>query len=751
MTAPRIIAQAPPLSGVSVESVTLPGGFLDTAARFAPLDGTVLLTSGGDHDSARWHVLGALPWLTLAAHPGGGGKLTIDGTTEAFAGDPFDVLQQVLDRFELPALLDDAPLGAGLLGYLAYDLKDHLESLPSTCIDDLRCPTMLLHAPSALLIQDARTEATRLLVPRRGGGDAELADVLARVQAIIDRPAPTLPTPVAGHPTSDVTRPAYEQSVADIVDLITAGDVYQVNFTQRFRAPFAGDAYALFRRLLERNPAPFFAFVQGGDHQVVSTSPERFLQRRGDHVESRPIKGTRPRGDTPETDRALSDELLASAKDDAELSMIVDLVRNDLGKVCRAGSVEVAEHKRLESYHNVHHLVSRVTGRLDEGMSTVDLIRAAFPGGSITGCPKIRAMEIIDELESHRRHVYCGSIGYLGFDQTCDLSIAIRTATVTGGTLLWSVGGGVVYDSDPADEYEESMHKGRTLAESCAENAPPEPTVWHNGRLMPQSQATVPVTDLGLRRGYGLFETLRADGGEAPLLADHLARFEKSWHTLMPSPPPDVDWAAIIRQAVTANDLLEHPALVRILATRGSRHEAPWDHSLTVMIEPYVHRLAQFGTPGLRLGTYPEPRQTPVAAHKTLSYVYNMQAGAWARERGYHEALILNPDGTVSEGNSTGLLLVVGKMVIRPESPAALPSVMAAAVCRLLETWGYRIEVAPIRMQDLLEADLVVSTSGMMGAVPVMSIDSHERAVGPDLWQQVNDAIIPGWRDGPAI
>lgn len=191
--------------------------------------------------------------------------------------------------------------------------------------------------------------------------------------------------------------------------------------------------------------------------------------------------------------------------------------------------------------------------------------------------------------------------------------------------------------------------------------------------------------------------------------------------------------------------------MVRILATRGSREEAPWDHALTVTAEPYVHRLAFFGTPGLKLGTYPEPRQTPVAAHKTLSYVYYMRAGDWARANGYHEALILNPDGTVSEGNSTGLLAVVDKTVVRPESPAALPSVMAAAVCRQLATWGYGVEVAPLRVADLLEADLVVLTSGMMGAVPVMAIDGHERPIGPDLWQQVNDAIIPGWRGPDAV
>jgi para-aminobenzoate synthetase component 1 len=190
---------------------------------------------------------------------------------------------------------------------------------------------------------------------------------------------------------------------------------------------------------------------------------ERFLYRRGDYLETRPIKGTRPRGRTPEEDLALRRELQNSLKDDAELSMIVDLLRNDLGKVCEARSVKVAEHKRLEAYQNVYHLVSVVTGKVQAGASHVDLLRAAFPGGSITGCPKIRSMEIIDELEPQVRHVYCGAIGYLGLNRNLDLNVAIRTAIISRGEAHFAVGGGVVYDSDEADEYEETLHKGRTL------------------------------------------------------------------------------------------------------------------------------------------------------------------------------------------------------------------------------------------------------------------------------------------------
>ncbi|MGC2434689.1 MAG: anthranilate synthase component I family protein, partial [Desulfobaccales bacterium] len=218
-----------------------------------------------------------------------------------------------------------------------------------------------------------------------------------------------------------------------------------------------------FRRLFQLNPAPFYAFLNCGDFRVLSTSMERFLCRRGDYLETRPIKGTRPRGATAGEDAALRRELEDSPKDDAELSMIVDLLRNDLGKVCEPRTVRVAEHKRLEAYQNVYHLVSIITGRLRPGVTAAEILRATFPGGSITGCPKIRAMEIIDELEPCVRQAYCGAIGYLGLHRNLDLNVAIRTAVIHGGQAHFAVGGGVVYDSREEDEYEETLHKGRTL------------------------------------------------------------------------------------------------------------------------------------------------------------------------------------------------------------------------------------------------------------------------------------------------
>lgn len=720
--------------------------FIDLVARCAHLPGTVALLSGGDQDSARYHLLGLWPWLSLSGR-GGAMRLQVAGESRRWPTTALNALAAVVQTLRLPEGAWPAPLSAGLMGYLAYDLKDELESLPRTSVDDLGLPHLLLHAPALLVVHDRQRNTTEVRIPLRQGEESPIDLLLERLHRLLQGPAPAaapfcLP---AAALSANFTRPAYEAAVQRIIDYIRAGDVYQVNLSQRFSAPFTGDSFALFRQLWQHNPAPFFAFIQAGDHQILSTSPERFILQRGRYVETRPIKGTRPRGRDAQEDAALRAELAASAKDDAELSMIVDLLRNDLGKVCRAGSVAVTEHKRLEAYRNVYHLVSIVEGELEAAQNSVDLLRAVFPGGSITGCPKVRAMEIIDELEPCRRHLYCGSIGYIGFDERMDLSIAIRTATVTGDRLCFSVGGGVVFDSDPAAEYEETLHKGRTLLAACqaAEDTDaPASMVWCNGRLLPAAQAAVPIGDQGLLYGNGFFETMRVDQGRAPLLADHLARFNVAWRVLMPSHPPDISWETVIAQVVHANDLQNRCAAVKILATRGSRTVAPWDHTLLVTARPYTHRLAGKPHQGLVLGTYPHARQTPLADHKTLNYLYYLRAGQWAQANGCDEALILNPDGTVSETNTATLLIVRGREVVRPTSSAVLPGVMAAAACWLLEAWGYTIGQRPVQPAELLSADQVLAANALMGAVPVVAVDAVRRPAGGNLWRRLNAGVF---------
>jgi para-aminobenzoate synthetase component 1 len=263
--------------------------------------------------------------------------------------------------------------------------------------------------------------------------------------------------------TSNVNRAAYLKTVRRAIDYIYAGDCFQVNIAQRLLCPALLPPIELYRRLRWRNPATFSAYADLGDFVVASASPERFLRVEGGEVETRPIKGTRPRGATPAEDESRVAELLHSAKDRAENVMIVDLLRNDLGRVCGYGSVRVAALCRLESYAFVHHLVSEVRGRLRDGLGPIDLLRAAFPGGSVTGAPKIRAMEIIDELEPCRRGVYTGAIGYFSDHGRADFNIAIRTLVIEADTAHFHVGGGIVIDSDPLLEYRETLAKGRRL------------------------------------------------------------------------------------------------------------------------------------------------------------------------------------------------------------------------------------------------------------------------------------------------
>ena len=448
---------------LQVKPYSPPAEVLDLADLFTPLRGqphAMLLLSGGDLDCSTHSIMGWDPFLVLKAK----GRQVCwqqEGSLKLCQADPFTVLEDLVGALELPGPSPLSPLAAGGLGFLAYDLKNHLEKLPTTAADDLKLPEMVLAFPRRLVVHDRRAGTfweIRVIYEDHLGRRLAAAE-----QAALPAPDDSLGAYEVGALKSNFTREAYLKAIARIRDYIRQGDVYQVNLAQRFSFPFRGEAYRLFRRLFHLNPAPFYAYLNCVGFQVLSTSMERFLYRQGDYLETRPIKGTRPRGRTPEEDEALRRELAESAKDDAELSMIVDLLRNDLGKVCAARTVAVKEHKRLEAYQNVYHLVSVVTGRLRPEVSQVDILRATFPGGSITGCPKIRAMEIIDELEPQVRHVYCGAIGYLGLHRNLDLNVAIRTAIIAGGRAHFAVGGGVVYDSVEADEYEETLHKGRTL------------------------------------------------------------------------------------------------------------------------------------------------------------------------------------------------------------------------------------------------------------------------------------------------
>jgi para-aminobenzoate synthetase component 1 len=419
------------------------------------------------------------------------------GTTRVVAGDAVDAVRALLAPHAAepdPAL---PPFQGGAAGYLAYDWGRVLERIPATRYDDLTLPDVVIGVYDWVLAWDHQTSQAWLIStglpetsPELRAQRAQARSLAVRQRLESDRP-PDIETMASTPSCSPQAEPApsyavqggwwpprlgirssfthreYVEAVARVREYIFAGDIFQTNLSQRFEAPIEEPPWTLYRRLRTRNAAPFAAYLDFPEALVLSASPERFLRVDvSGHVETRPIKGTRPRGLGPEHDAALGVVLTESAKDRAENLMIVDLMRNDLSRVCSPGSVRVAELFALEHYATVHHLVSTVVGRLTEGTDALDLLRASFPGGSITGAPKMRAMEIIAELEPSQRGVYCGSIGYWSVTGAFDTSIAIRTAVVLGDRICFSAGGGIVADSDPEQEYRETLDKARGIIDA---------------------------------------------------------------------------------------------------------------------------------------------------------------------------------------------------------------------------------------------------------------------------------------------
>ena len=419
--------------------------------------------------------------------------------------DALDAVRELLAPYATDPLPGLPPFQGGAAGYLAYDWGRVHERIPPPRHDDLGVPDVVLGVYDWVLAWDhevsrawlistgmletsppARTrraaDRAAVVLERLKSADATAArqvpwplqgcDLPVEAEASVVPKAPTYPV-AAGWADprlelrSSFTHAGYLEAVARVREYIFAGDIFQANISQRFDAPLSEPPWSLYRRLRTQNAAPFAAYLDFPEAVVLSASPERFLRVDVDgHVETRPIKGTRPRGVGPEHDAALGQALTASAKDRAENLMIVDLLRNDLSRVCAPGTVHVPELFALEHYATVHHLVSTVVGDLAPGADALTLLRAAFPGGSITGAPKVRAMEIIAELEPSERGIYCGAIGYWSLTGALDCSIVIRTAVARAGRVYFSAGGGIVADSDPEQEYRETLDKARGMIDA---------------------------------------------------------------------------------------------------------------------------------------------------------------------------------------------------------------------------------------------------------------------------------------------
>ena len=482
------MSEAAPL----VHELVPPPDPLATCAQFQGLPFVTLLDSATDHAHlGRYSFLCADPVTAVRSK----GRLTQQLVEERWirvAHDPLAHVGALLAPHASAPVAGLPPFQGGVAGYVGYDWGMMLESVPRPRYDDLQIPDVSLALYDWVIAWDhaiGRAWVISTGIPAQGAARLQRA---ARRLAVVkeklaDRRldsgtvsentasrltaypcnrlnAPSYPVPELPGVRSNFTRDGYLDTVARVIEYVFAGDIFQANLSQRLEAPLVGTPLELYDRLRLRNPAPFSAYLECGDVVVASASPERFLRVEPDgRVETRPIKGTRPRGLGPEHDAALARALAESDKDKAENVMIVDLLRNDLSRVCRPGSVRVPELFAIEHYATVHHLVSTVGGELAPEQGPLDLVRAAFPGGSITGAPKVRAMQIISELEPTQRAVYCGSIGYLSLTGALDTSIVIRTCLVLGRNVYAQVGGGIVADSDPEEEYRETLDKARGL------------------------------------------------------------------------------------------------------------------------------------------------------------------------------------------------------------------------------------------------------------------------------------------------
>lgn len=424
---------------------------LDAARLSQPY--TVLLDSAPGHPLAQWCVLAEQPFQVVMVRGRQVQIISAAGVEERW-GDAWAIMHELVAPHR--QLADQRhPCPGGVLGYIGYDLARTVVPLPDQ--------------PDPLGLPDAVLLFYRRIIAWRPGDQQAWCGIAPHAPVPVIAPMLDLPPLVWPDQSHSLSRDRYMAGVERVLAYIAAGDIYQANLTIQMYARTRADMWTIYQRLRHLTGAPFSAVINLPGSAILSASPERFLRcSASGAVETRPIKGTRPRGRTPAEDAAFAADLLASPKERAENLMITDLLRNDIGQVCAIGSVQVPALWQLESFPTVHHLVSTITGTLADDRSVWDLLRACWPGGSITGAPKRRAMQIIAELEPVRRGVYCGAIGYWSFDGTMDTSIVIRTLVLRDGLAAWGVGCGIVADSDPAAEYDEALLKGAALRAAIA-------------------------------------------------------------------------------------------------------------------------------------------------------------------------------------------------------------------------------------------------------------------------------------------
>ena len=437
--------------------------------------------------TGRYSFIGYDPFLTVMSK--GNNILTQNRhSITRKVGNPLDELRNLLSNFHLDNSFESIPFTCGAVGYFAYDLCHFIEKLPDTTIDDIEFPEMCfsfydtvigfdhLKNKCYLMSVDFKPYSTKRTEKRI---DQALRMISNGWNMPTEEESRLSRRRIKRKIVSNFSKENYLRAVECAKQYINAGDIYQVNLSQRFQTQTETSPYEIYKRLRKINPAPFSCYLRFDNKYIISSSPERFLLLRSTldstvkhsgsivrNIQTRPIKGTRPRSKDENINAKMKEDLLSSEKDNAELAMIVDLERNDLGRVCKYNTVKVTEKKELEEHPTVYHLVATIEGELHSRYDSIDLLKATFPGGSITGAPKVRAMQIIDELEPTKRSVYTGAIGYLSFNGNIDFNIAIRTFLAKDDHIYFQVGGGIVADSNPEDEYEETLHKAKALIDT---------------------------------------------------------------------------------------------------------------------------------------------------------------------------------------------------------------------------------------------------------------------------------------------
>ena len=645
--------------------------------------------------------------------------VTIDSGT----GDPWAALERWLAAYRVePDDRRPVPFCGGAVGFLAYELGRTIEPTVGAISVSSAVPDINLAWYDAAAVWDHVIGQSYLV---GAGWLRPPAEAIAALRDRLTRALPESGPPLAAARPhvleSNFTRESFIEAVGRVRERIAAGEIYQMNLAQCFRGALVEPAPALYRRLRRLNPAPMAAFLDGGDGlAVLSSSPERFITVEQGKIRTFPIKGTRPRGSTEAEDVELKAALMLSGKERAELLMIVDLLRNDLGRVCRFGSVDVRRLHALESFATVHHLVGEVAGELRETVTTAELLRAVFPGGSITGAPKVRAMQLITEMEPEPRGLFAGAIGYLGADGRMDFNIAIRTLVCCGEQVSFHVGAGIVWDSDPAAEYEETLAKGRALFAALGAPFPESPPRADRREMLNGELVPAPRMDADPAGAVGVFETLRLRAGKPEFFSEHATRYLAgcAFFKLSPAPSPETLRAAV-DSLVKENRLTE--GVVRWSVWKDGGNAPQWQ----VRLEPPRPHM---GKPTL-IATFSTVRLPPPDAERACKH---MGRGLWrdalaaARAAGFDEVVLLDAAGRVIEGGGSNIFCVDEAGVLQTPSLdcGPLPGVTRAQVLALARGVGVPVREGLVTPAMVRGAREVFVTNALVGIRPLAAIDA---------------------------